>query len=476
MKAVWDLKAQFGEVKSLEMFDCLVAEFLLSEGRYAPTEEQVYEKYRVSSLDDVMGKQLEEFEKFPDVKKLYYEVEFPLVAVLSQMEKTGIVLDIKSLRTIGEKVVEAVAILEKEIFEVMGETMNLNSSQQVGNYLADKQGVPLGKTKTGKYATNEQELAKYAADFPLIQRILYYRELKKLHSTYIESLITKVDETGRVHTTYHQTAVSTGRLASTNPNLQNIPINSDFGRQIKSCFMASEGKTLISCDYSQQELRILAHLTSEEKLIAAFSENLDVHKITASQIFSVTYDKVTKEQRQVGKTINFGIIYGMSSFGMSEGLRITVDEAQKFINAFYETYPKIRSYYDTYLKDGLKNDVVTTLLGRRRYVKMYPQQKFMDNATRRVLMNYPIQGTAADLMKLAMVKIHKEILLNNPHIHLLLQIHDDLVFEVPDEEKIVISVAKEIALLMRDVYPLAVPMEVDIKVGKRWGELLPLTS
>jgi DNA polymerase-1 len=466
MKAVWDLKSQFEEHKTEEVFDCLIAEFLLSEGRYSPTEMMAFEKHNVSTFDALAEKQQLALAEHPTLLKLFTEVEMPLVPVLYQMEKNGIILDTEKLTQLGEKILAAAQEMEKTITTEIGYEMNLNSSQQVGVFLVEKIGVPLGRTTTGRYATNETELQKFADEFPIIEKILLYRELKKLHSTYVESLISKVDAENKIHTTYHQTAVSTGRLASSNPNLQNIPVSSAYGLQIKSCFVASEGHTLLSFDYSQQELRILAHLTGEEKLISAFNENRDVHKTTASQLFSIKYEDVTKEQRQIGKTINFGIIYGMS-----EGLNISVDVAQKFINTFYETYPKIRSYYDRYLAEGKVNDFVETIFGRRRYVLQYPMQKFIDNGTRRVLMNYPIQGSAADLMKLAMVQVKKQILDKHPEISLLLQIHDDLVFEVPDDDSTIQKFVPLIKDLMCTVYPLAVPVEVDVKIGKRWGEL-----
>ena len=256
-------------------------------------------------------------------------------------------------------------------------------------------------------------------------------------------------------------AVSTGRLSSSNPNLQNIPVSSQFGQKIKSCFVAGKGNIFLSFDYSQQELRILAHLTGEEKLIDAFTNNRDVHKITASQIFHVPYETVTKEQRVVGKTINFGIIYGMSSYGMSVGLTIPVDEAQGFIDTFYATYPKIQTYYENYLKQAKINGFVETMLGRRRYVFEYPQQKSIDNSMRRVLMNYPIQGTAADLMKKAMIDIDREVLSKEKEVKLLLQIHDDLVFEVPDDKAKIEKLTQMIKKIMCEVYPLSVPIEKD---------------
>lgn len=470
-KIVWDLKSQLNQYKNQEVFDCMIAEFLLSDGRYIPTVDTTLERYKVKNLEELAEKQKEKFGELPKLFALYQGVELPLVKVLWQMEKTGIRLNAMKLREVGQEIEKAIISLEDTIKQEVGFDINLNSSIQVGNFLAEKAGVPLSKTKTGRYATNENELAQFAQQFPIIKQLLDYRELSKLRSTYVESLIDKVDTDGRVHTNYNQVAVSTGRLSSSNPNLQNIPVTSSFGQKIKSCFVAGDSNIFLSFDYSQQELRILAHLTGEERLIEAFNNNEDVHKITASQLFKVEYDAVTKEQRMVGKTINFGIIYGMSSYGMSQGLTIPVDEAQGFIDTFYATYPKIQKFYENYLKQGKIDGFVETLLGRRRYVFEYPNQKFIDNATRRVLMNYPIQGTAADLMKKAMIEIDRQILSEDSDVKLLLQIHDDLVFEIPDQKEKIDSLIPQIKNIMCSVYPLSAPVEVDVKIGKNWGEM-----
>lgn len=472
---VWDIKSSYTDLKDSNVHDVMIAEFLLSNGRLVHSEEAVLTKYKSKTLDEVLQKQYEKFSDKPELLKLFEEIEMPVAGVLFDMQQHGILLDVNALRTVGEEIQVEIHDIEDKIKQQVGFDMNLNSSIQVGNFLADKAGVPLSKTKTGRYATNETQMAQYAKDFPLVADILKYRELSKLLSTYVESLISKADNSGRIHTTYHQVAVNTGRLASTNPNMQNIPVTSEFGIKIKSTFVAPKGKVLLSFDYSQQELRILAHLTGEEALIKAFKKNQDVHKLTASKIFGVSYDKVTKVQRSAAKTVNFGIIYGMSSFGLSQGLLISVDEAQKFIDTFFETYPKIKSFYDTYLEEGKKNGYVQTLLGRRRYVFEYPGQKYIDNSMRRVLINYPIQGSAADLMKKAMVDIHREILQKDPSVKLLLQIHDDLVFEVDDKKKKIDDVIKKVKKIMTTVYPLSVPVEVDVKIGKKWGELELIT-
>ncbi len=473
--AVWNLKSQLEKYKDQDVFDCLVAEFLLSDGRMVHSEEEILKKYSVKNLEELAKKQSEKLKDLPELHTLFLDVEMPLIPVLKNMEDTGITLDVDCLRKVGEEIEKAIIASVDDIKKEVGFEINLNSSVQVGNFLAEKAGVPLKKTKTGRYATNEQELSQFAPNFPIIKKLLTYRELSKLRSTYVESLVTKVDEKGRIHTTYNQVAVSTGRLSSTNPNLQNIPVTSEFGLKIKSCFVASKGKTFLSFDYSQQELRILAHLTGEEKLIQAFREKRDVHTTTASQLFSVKYEDVTKDQRMVAKTVNFGIIYGMSSYGMSSGLTIPVEEAQTFIDTFYATYPAIRTYYDNYIRQGKIDGYVETLLGRRRYVYEYPGQKFVDNGMRRVLMNYPIQGTAADLMRMAMVAIQKDVLDQDSSIKMLLQIHDDLVFEVPDNPEKIDEVIEKVRKIMCTVYPLKVPIEVDVKKGKKWGEMEKIT-
>lgn len=468
-KVVWDLKSEFSSTQNSEVFDCMVAEFLLADGVNLP-KEKVMTKYKVDNLDDLAKKQLEKFEKLPKLYKLFTEIEMPFVKVLWQMEQNGIELDKEELASVGRELDSAITKAEAELIELAGRPLNWNSPAQVGAFLAEEQNIPLLKTKTGKYATNENELSKYERKFPVVGMLFKFRELKKLRSTYIENLIDRVAEDGRVHTTYSQVAAATGRLSSNNPNLQNIPVTSEYGQKIKACFRAAEGKVLVSFDYSQQELRILAHLTGEEGLVNAFAENLDVHKATAASLFGVEYDNVTKMERNIAKTINFGIIYGMGSFGMSNQLQIPVEDAQKFINRFYEKYPKIKSYFTDYLEAAKKQGFAETILGRRRSIYEYPGQKFISNSMRRVLMNYPIQGSAADLMRMAMVRVQTEIVEKNPDCKLLLQIHDDLVFEMDDEKEKIEKIGKDIKEIMCNIYPLSVPVEVEMKIGKKWGQ------
>ena len=469
---VWDLKNELHGGREFavgEVYDARLAEFLLASGRSVGTLEQTMNRYGVATLEELSDKQQEIFKGMPELSSLYFDIELPLVFVLYQMEKNGIMLDTEELNGVGSRIERDTKEVEKEIRSEMGENINLNSSVQVGEYLATKLGVPLSRTKTGRYATSEAELVKHAKQFVVIQRLLKYRMLTKLSSTYVASLLSKVSGDGRIHTTYNQMYVSTGRLASSNPNLQNIPTTSEYGLAVKSSFVAPEGRVLVSFDYSQQELRILAHLSGEKTLIEAFNTGRDVHKTTASQIFSVEYEDVTPQMRATGKTINFGIIYGMGGFGLSESLGIDTSEADGFIAAFNRNYPLISAYYKEYLKNGSGAGYVTTMLGRRRYVFEGSGQKFIDNSTRRVLINYPIQGTAAELMKKAMVEVEREVLSKESETKLLLAIHDDLVFEMPNDSEYIARVCREIRRVMCNIYPLDVPIEVDVKVGENWG-------
>jgi DNA polymerase I len=470
--AVWDYKAQYEKFKDVEVFDALLAECLLAEGKRIPKLDETLERYNVKTVEELAAKQLAELAEKPKLLDLLSDIETPLVPVLCNMEYNGITVDKAQLQQFKKDLEEIIEKTKIELEKEFGSEINLSSPAQIGTFLAEKLGAPLSKTKTGQYATNENELLKHKNTFPIIEHLLTYRELTKLKSTYTDALIDKVDDTNRIHTTYSQISVNTGRLSSTNPNLQNIPVASELGRHIKSCFVASPGWTLLSFDYSQQELRILAHLSGEEKLIEAFATGRDIHRATAAQLFAVDYEKVTRDQRYVAKTINFGIIYGMSSYGMSDGLQIPREDADAFIQNFYQTFPKIKTYYDKYLQNAKKDSFVETMLGRRRFVFNYPGQKFIDNATRRVLMNYPIQGTAAELMKKAMIEVYDKVAKDKEDIRLLLQIHDELVFEVKEtDEKKLLQIISTIKDIMISVHPLSVPMEVGVKTGTRWGDL-----
>jgi DNA polymerase I len=470
-QAIWDWKTHFNHQAPDTVFDCMVAEFLLLQGKFVPSLEVTLDQYGVNTVEKLAEKQIAKLAAAPKLHEYFTSIEMPIIPVLWQMEQSGIFLDVECLRNVGQEIDTAIADMSESMKKEVGFDINLNSSVQIGTYLAENLKVPLSKTKTGKYATNETEISQHAAQFPFIQKLLEYRALTKLRSTYVDTLIDKADDHGRIHTSYSLVTANTGRLSSSNPNLQNIPASTGFGQKIKSCFMAGEENILVSFDYSQQELRILAHLSNEETLIKAFQEKKDIHAVTAAEIFHVNYGDVTHTQRRIAKTINFGVIYGMGSFGMSSQLHISVEEAQKFINAFYANYPNIRKFFEEYLAEGKTNRYVETLLGRRRFVFEHDGQTTIDNSMRRVLINYPIQGSAADLIKKAMITIHEEIVEKNDDCKLLLQIHDDLVFEVKNDQKILDDFIQKVKKSMCDVYPLSVPIEVDVKIGKTWGEM-----
>lgn len=470
IKPMWDSKSS-GNFDT--DFDCFLAEALLSEGRRIGSQAETMAQYKAETLSDLAKIQLEKLKEYPKLEKLFFEIEMPLTKVLWDMEQHGILLDTDQLTKVGSDIDRSLISVQEKISRETGGGISINSPVQLGDFLAEKMGIPLGKTKTGRYATNEAELSKFADQFPIIADLLEYRELMKLKTTYVESLIQKVDSKGRIHTTYNQTAVNTGRLSSSNPNLQNIPVSSPIGLEIKSCFTAVPGHLLVSFDYSQQELRILAHLAEEKELIKAFENNLDVHRLTASRLFDIPISSITKEQRSVGKTINFGIVYGISSFGLSAGLHIPQEDAEKFIGQFYTSYPNIKIYYDNYLKNARIHGYVETILGRRRFVFEDPRRKFIDNSMRRVLMNYPVQGSAADLMRKGMVDISEKVLKQYSDVSMLLTIHDDLVFEVPDKDTVRLKeLIMEIKRVLCNVYPLSIPLVVEVKTGKRWGDMV----
>lgn len=469
--AVWNLKQNFVEHASQlkrdprSIFDCMIAEYLLCEGKYFYTLETTMARYNAKSLQDVYEKQKELLEKNPKMNKLFWDIEMPLVRVLKEMEEHGICIDEKQLVTLGKLLDQEI---QKVTAEVDAETMlpvNLSSPLQVGKMLVETFGVPLKKSMTGKYATGEPELMKHVEKFPIIQKLLKYRQVTKLKSTYVEGLIKNIED-GRIHTTYNQTIALTGRLSSSKPNLQNIPGNSEIGKQIKSCFVASEGHVMVALDYSQQELRILAHITKEPKLIEAFSSEKDIHTVTASTMFEVPYEQITREQRNMAKTINFGVLYGMGSFGLSQALGISAKEANKFINDFFENFSEVKKFYASYMAEAAQNGYADTLFGRRRFVKE------LDNATRRELANYPIQGAAADMMKKTMVDVDRDILAKYPQARMMLQIHDELVFEVPEGNDEALQVfIHDVKTCMESTYKLDVPIKVEVNTGKNWGEL-----
>ena len=399
--------------------------------------------------------------------KLFYEVEMPLVFVLYDMEKEGICIDAGALKEYGAQLSGSIIELEKKIHEAAGEDFNINSPKQLGVILFEKLGLPNGKkTKTG-YSTSADVLEKLAGEYPIVKDILEYRQLSKLKSTYADGLGNCIGADGKIHTSFNQTITATGRLSSTEPNLQNIPIRIELGRLIRKVFLPMPGNVFVDSDYSQIELRILAHMSGDEKLIEAYNSGQDIHSTTASQVFHVPFEEVTPLLRRNAKAVNFGIVYGISAFGLSQDLDISRKEAQEYIDRYFETYPKIKEFIDKTVEDAKAEGKTTTIYGRIRPIPELTSSNFMQRQFgERVAMNAPIQGTAADIIKIAMIRVHDRLIREGYASRLILQVHDELLIETKESEKDAV-----IALLeeeMRQVATLSVPLEVGTAWGSNW--------
>jgi len=397
-------------------------------------------------------------------------VEGPLIIVLGKMEMNGVKIDIDLLRDFSKEIENQLIQRMERIYSLAGEVFNINSSQQLGRILFEKLKLPvIKKTKTG-YSTDVEVLEKLSLQHDLPMEILGYRNLSKLKSTYIDALPKLVHpETGRVHTSYNQTVTATGRLSSSDPNLQNIPIRTDEGTRIRQAFIPEKGWVIASADYSQIELRILAHLSQDERLIEAFMRGEDIHARTASEIFGVLMENVTPSMRREAKVINFGIIYGMSAYGLSQQLGSEPKIAQAYIDEYFRKYTGVQNYIQKSLKEAREKGYVTTLLGRRRYLpEMNSSTVAIRQASERMAINTPIQGTSADIIKLAMIRIQDRIEELHLKTKMIMQVHDELVFEVPEEE---ITIALPmIQNQMETVMTLSIPLKVSIHFGKNWAE------
>jgi DNA polymerase-1 len=404
---------------------------------------------------------------------LYKKVELPLVKVLTAMECEGINLDVPFLEELSKNLTVDIQKLEKTIFDAAGETFNLASPKQLGPILFDKLKLvdKPKKTKTGQYSTAEDVLSYLAKEHPIVSDILDWRSLKKLQNTYVDALPKEINpETGRVHTIYNQAVAATGRLSSNNPNLQNIPIRTARGQQVRKAFVPRDDQhVLMAADYSQIELRIIAALSKDEGMLAAFLNNEDIHQATAAKVFNVPLEEVTRTQRGNAKTVNFGIIYGVSAFGLSQQTDLNRTEAKELIDTYYATYPKLRNYIQEQVDFARDNGYVTTVLGRRRYLKdINSQNAVVRGAAERNAVNAPIQGSAADIIKLAMIAIQSKLESENWKAKMLLQVHDELVFDVPKEE--VEALQKMVKNEMENAFLLDVPLVVDMGIGTNWLE------
>ncbi|WP_026728612.1 DNA polymerase I [Flavobacterium denitrificans] len=506
----YDLKilANYGITVKGKLFDTMIAHYLINPDMRHNMDilAETYLKYSPKSIEDLIGKKgknqlsmrdvpLEDIKEYAaedaditlqlkeiftteldktETKKLFDEIEIPLVSVLAAMETEGIRLDVDFLKGMSSEMDVEIKSLEQKIYETAGEKFNLASPKQLGDILFEKMkigGAKQKKTKTGQYATGEEVLTYLANENPIVKDILDWRQMVKLQSTYILALPEQVDnKTQRVHTDYMQTVAATGRLSSNNPNLQNIPIRTERGRQIRKAFVArDENHTLISADYSQIELRIIAALSGEENMIKAFQDGEDIHKATAAKVFNVALDEVSREQRSNAKTVNFGIIYGVSAFGLSNQTSLSRSESAALIDAYYKTYPRLKSYISEQVEFAREKGYVQTILGRRRYLKdINSANAVVRSAAERNAVNAPIQGSAADVIKIAMINIHKKLRDENWKSKMLLQVHDELVFDVHNDEldKIQPMIKHE----MENAFKMAVPLEVELGMGKDWLE------
>ena len=428
-------------------------------------EEGTYQALIALKAKDALFSKLKEEGQW----ELYEKIELPLARTLYSMEKAGIMVDKEELLSYGKVLKEKLSDLQKEIYAMAGEEFNINSPQQLGVILFEKMGIPGGKkTKTG-YSTAVDVLEKLSEDFPFVTKIMEYRTYAKLNSTYAEGLLAYIGEDSRIHGVFQQTVTATGRLSSTDPNLQNIPIRTEMGRHFRSVFIPKEGCVFLDADYSQIELRILAALSKDERLIEAYRMDRDIHKVTASQVFHVPLDEVTDELRRNAKAVNFGIVYGISAFGLSEGLSIGRADAKEYIERYFTTYPKVKEYLDSEIAFARENGYVKTVFGRRRPVPEIHASNFMRRSfSERVAMNSPIQGTAADMMKIAMNSVYEELKRKELKSGIVLQVHDELLLEVPKEE---LDEVREILVSsMENALTLPVPFLVEAKTGKNWEE------
>lgn len=415
------------------------------------SEESIFQKIKQSGME-----------------KLFCDVEMPLIEVLASMEYIGFKVDQKALEETRAEFADIIAKLEEEIYDKAGEKFNINSPKQLGVILFEKLKLPvIKKTKTG-FSTDQSVLEKLSEEHEIAALIISYRTFAKLQSTYVEGLLAIINpETGRIHSSFNQTVTSTGRISSTEPNLQNIPVREEIGRNLRKAFVAEENCLLVDADYSQIELRVLAHMADDKNLIDAFSHDSDIHTRTASEVFGVPVDEVTREQRSAAKAVNFGIIYGISDFGLSKNLGISRKRAGEYIEKYLAKYPKVSEYMENAVENGEKDGFVTTLMGRRRYIPQLRQKNYMvKNLGKRLAMNAPIQGSAADIIKLAMVKVYYKLKERGLKTRLILQVHDELILETPAEEE---ETMKEfLKHEMENAAKLKVKLVADVKAGKSW--------
>ena len=473
---VWNVKALPVVAEALEKsaFDVMLAAYVLSPQRRsfepdALCEDEGVAGFAVCSAEAVHRLAVQQAEQLHarDLDGVFRDIEMPLAFVLRDMEQEGFLVDAEALRELGVSFDATIARLIDEIAELAGEKINLNSPKQLGEMLFERMGLLAPKkTRTG-YSTSAEVLEELAAEHPVCAKILEYRKYSKLRSTYIDSLIQLRDEQGRVHTHFDQVGTATGRLSSSEPNLQNIPVRTELGREIRGAFIAKPGYVLVDADYSQIELRVLAHISGDETMIDAFRRGEDIHARTAAEVYGVPFDQVTHSMRSASKAVNFGIVYGISDFALAKNIGVSRREARDFINRYLERYPGVKAYMEQSVQDARERGYAVTLMGRRRYLPELASSNFnVRSFGERCAMNSPIQGTAADIIKLAMIRVDRELKRRKMRTKLILQVHDELILEAPaDEAGAAAALLKE---CMEGVMQLEVPLQTDITTGGDW--------
>ena len=460
------------------VFDTALAAYLLNalEGNrplgkivpeYLSMEIPGGEAASVEAIALLQPKLSAELKRF-GMEQLYSEVEFPLCRVLAEMEHTGVRVDPEMLKSFGKLLAQKMEVVQKQAFEHAGEVFNLNSPKQLGELLFEKLKLPSGKKTKSGYSTDIEVLETLKTRHPVVADVIEFRQLSKLKSTYADGLLAEIAEDGRIHTTFQMMTTATGRLSSTEPNLQNIPVRSELGSELRKMFVAAPGNLLIDADYSQIELRILACISGDEAMQEAFRSGEDIHTVTASQVFHVPPDQVTSEMRRKAKAVNFGIVYGISRFALAEDIGVSRKEADEYMNRYFERYSGVRRYMDSIVEQAKRNGFVSTILGRRRYLPELQSPVYNIRAFgERVALNAPIQGASADLIKLAMIHVFRRLKQENLRSKLILQIHDELVIESPKEETD--AVRKLLKEEMEQVQSLAVPLIAEVGVGPDWA-------
>lgn len=466
-----------GELRGLT-FSCDLAGYLLNSQASEYTAENLCLAYRVAYRADMgefadvcslaaLAERLKQELEAAEMTALYNDIELPLCETLASMEYYGVDADVDGIRAFGDKLNEKLGDITDEIYRLAGQEFNISSPKQLGKVLFEDLGLPCKKKTKSGYSTNAEVLESIANKHPIVPMILEYRTLSKLSSTYVDSLLKQIHADGRVHSIFKQTETRTGRISSTEPNMQNIPVRKELGREMRRFFIAREGCLLVDADYSQIELRVLASVCGDENMQQAFLSGSDIHTSTAAQVFGLPEDFVSPEMRSAAKAVNFGIIYGIGPFSLSKDIGVSVAEAKKYIQSYLDNYPKVTEFMNKTVADGEKNGYVSTIFGRRRYIpELSASNKNVQAFGKRAAMNAPIQGAAADIIKLAMVKVYRRLKAELPEVHLILQVHDELILEAPEAQ------AERAAALLKEemeaAVKLAVPLTVDVHTGKSW--------